>query len=74
MATVQHFEDISDRYNVNAIYSYIEMTDSSQTNNDDNDGDYRLIKKHTPWLLVRKRTILTERQQLVGEVSTNFCG
>jgi hypothetical protein len=24
--------------------------------------------------LVRKRTILTERQQLVGEVSANFCG
>jgi hypothetical protein len=27
-----------------------------------------------PWLLVRKRTISTERPQLVGEVSGNFCG
>jgi hypothetical protein len=28
----------------------------------------------TPWLLVRKRTIPTERPPLVGEVSANFCG
>jgi hypothetical protein len=28
----------------------------------------------TPWPLVRKRTILTERPPLVGEVSANFCG
>jgi hypothetical protein len=26
------------------------------------------------WLLVRKRTIPTERPLLVGEVSANFCG
>jgi hypothetical protein len=30
--------------------------------------------KQTPWLLVRKRTIPTERPQLVDEVSANFCG
>jgi hypothetical protein len=30
------------------------------------------IKKFTPWLLVQKRTIPTERPQLVGEVSANF--
>jgi hypothetical protein len=30
-------------------------------------------KKKTPWLLVRKRTIPTERPPLVGEVSANFC-
>jgi hypothetical protein len=30
--------------------------------------------KETPWLLVRKRTIPTERPPLVGEVSANFCG
>jgi hypothetical protein len=29
---------------------------------------------HTPWPLVRKRTIPTERPPLVGEVSANFCG
>jgi hypothetical protein len=28
----------------------------------------------TPWLVVRKRTILTERQPLVSEVSDNYCG
>jgi hypothetical protein len=28
--------------------------------------------KKTPWLLVRKRTIPTERPLLVGEVSANF--
>jgi hypothetical protein len=28
----------------------------------------------TPWLLVRKRTIPTERPPLVSEVSANFCG
>jgi hypothetical protein len=31
-------------------------------------------EKKTPWLLVRKRTILTERPPLVGEVSANLCG
>jgi hypothetical protein len=30
--------------------------------------------KKTPWLLVRKRTMPTERPPLVGEVSANFCG
>jgi hypothetical protein len=30
-------------------------------------------KKQIPWLLVRKRTIATERPPLVGEVSANFC-
>jgi hypothetical protein len=30
--------------------------------------------KKNPWLLVRKRTIPTERPPLVGEVSANFCG
>jgi hypothetical protein len=30
--------------------------------------------KKTPWPLVRKRTIPTERTPLVGEVSANFCG
>jgi hypothetical protein len=29
---------------------------------------------YTPWLLVRKRTIPTERPPLFGEVSSNFCG
>jgi hypothetical protein len=28
--------------------------------------------EQTPWLLVRKRTIPTERPPLVGEVSANF--
>jgi hypothetical protein len=28
----------------------------------------------TPWLVVRKRTIPTERPPLVDEVSVNFCG
>jgi hypothetical protein len=32
------------------------------------------IKLKTPWLLVRTRTIPTERPLLVGEVSANFCG
>jgi hypothetical protein len=31
-------------------------------------------KKNAPWLLVRKRTIPTERPPLLGEVSANFCG
>jgi hypothetical protein len=31
------------------------------------------IIKKTPWLLVRKRTVPTERPPLVGEVSVNFC-
>jgi hypothetical protein len=31
-------------------------------------------KQKTPWLLVRKRIISTERPLLVGEVSANFCG
>jgi hypothetical protein len=35
--------------------------------------DYKLQEKKTPWLLVRKRTIPTERPPLVGEVSANFC-
>jgi hypothetical protein len=30
------------------------------------------LKKKTPWLLVLKRTIPTERPPLVGEVSANF--
>jgi hypothetical protein len=29
-------------------------------------------KKKTPWPLVRKRTIPTERPQLVGQVSANY--
>jgi hypothetical protein len=33
-----------------------------------------LAKLKTLWLLVRKRTIPTERPPLVGEVSANFCG
>jgi hypothetical protein len=28
----------------------------------------------TPWLVVRKRTIPTERPPLVSEISANFCG
>jgi hypothetical protein len=39
---------------------------------------YKIImghtKQNTPWLLVRKRTIPTERPPLVGEVSANFSG
>jgi hypothetical protein len=31
-----------------------------------------LIEKKTPWPLVRKRTIPTERPPLVGEVNANF--
>jgi hypothetical protein len=31
-------------------------------------------QKQTPWPVVRKRTIPTERPLLVGEVSANFCG
>jgi hypothetical protein len=31
-------------------------------------------KKLTPWLVVRKRTIPTERPPLVSEASANFCG
>jgi hypothetical protein len=33
-----------------------------------------ILFKLTPWLLVRKRTIPTDRPPLVGEVSANFCG
>jgi hypothetical protein len=33
-----------------------------------------LCHKKTPWLLVRKWTIPTERPPLVGEISANFCG
>jgi hypothetical protein len=35
---------------------------------------YRLfkLKKKTPWLVLRKRTIPTERSPLVSEVSANF--
>jgi hypothetical protein len=32
------------------------------------------LTKLTPWPLVRKRIIPTERPPLVGEVSDNFCG
>jgi hypothetical protein len=28
----------------------------------------------TPWLVVRKRTIPTERPPLVSEIGANFCG
>jgi hypothetical protein len=35
---------------------------------------YRLKLNQTPWPLVRKRTIPTERPPLLGEVSANFCG
>jgi hypothetical protein len=31
-------------------------------------------RKHTPWVYVRKRNILTERMPFVGEVSDDFCG
>jgi hypothetical protein len=30
--------------------------------------------KQTPWLLVRRQTIPTERSPIVGEDSANFCG
>jgi hypothetical protein len=30
--------------------------------------------KETPWLLVRKRTISTDRAPLVGDISGNLCG
>jgi hypothetical protein len=30
--------------------------------------------KKSPWLVVRKRTIPTERPPLVSEASANFCG
>jgi hypothetical protein len=33
-----------------------------------------LVTKRNSVALVRKRTILTERPSLVGEVSANFCG
>jgi hypothetical protein len=33
-----------------------------------------LPREETPWLLVRTRTIPTERPPLVSEVSANFCG
>jgi hypothetical protein len=32
------------------------------------------LYKKTPWLVVRKRTIPTERPPLVSEASANFCG
>jgi hypothetical protein len=32
------------------------------------------IKDQTPWPVVRKLTIPTERPPLVGEVSAKFCG
>jgi hypothetical protein len=32
------------------------------------------LKTKTPWPLIRKRSIQTERPPLVGEVSANFCG
>jgi hypothetical protein len=32
------------------------------------------IQKESPWPLVIERTVPTERPQLVGEVSANFCG
>jgi hypothetical protein len=35
---------------------------------------YTNQKKKTPWLVVRKRTIPTERPPLVSEASANFCG
>jgi hypothetical protein len=34
--------------------------------------DMQTKKKQTPWLLVRERTIPTERPPFVGEVSANF--
>jgi hypothetical protein len=34
----------------------------------------KITYKKTSVALVRKRTILTERPPLVGEVSANFCG
>jgi hypothetical protein len=33
----------------------------------------RIKEKRTPWPVVRKRTIPTERPPLVDEVSANFC-
>jgi hypothetical protein len=38
------------------------------------DRDSPCLIPKTPWPLVRKRTILTDRPPLVGEVSANFCG
>jgi hypothetical protein len=35
---------------------------------------FLFIKKKTPWHVVRKRTIPTERPPLVSEVSANFYG
>jgi hypothetical protein len=35
---------------------------------------HKETNKQTPWLVVRKRTIPTERSPFVGEVSVNFCG
>jgi hypothetical protein len=32
------------------------------------------LRRQTPWLLVRKYTIPTERPPLVGKISTNYCG
>jgi hypothetical protein len=32
------------------------------------------LHKKTPWPLVRKQTMPTERPQLVGEVKANFYG
>jgi hypothetical protein len=39
-----------------------------------NCSSYFILMVITPWPLVRKRTIPTERRPLVGEVSSNFCG
>jgi hypothetical protein len=37
--------------------------------------NYRLFQHPLfPWLVVRKRTIPTERPPLVSEASANFCG
>jgi hypothetical protein len=41
----------------------------------DEKSHQKVLKKlKTPWPLVRKRTIPTERPRHVGEVSANFCG
>jgi hypothetical protein len=37
-------------------------------------GTLFVCKETSLWLLVRKRTVTTDRPQLVGEVSANFCG
>jgi hypothetical protein len=58
---VSHIQELSDAYR-------IVLTKKEDTLL----GIYRYIK--TPWILIRKQTIPTERQPLVGEVSANFCG